>query len=229
MKYTIEGEPFPVATCTLDAGETIITQNGAMAWMSPNMKMETTAGGLGKMVERAFTGESLFQNKYTAEGSEGMIALSSSFPGSILAFDIQPGKEIIAQKEAFLATESGVSFAVEFQKDLGAGLFGGEGFIMQRFSGSGLALLEFDGFVKEYTLQEGEQMVLDTGYLAAMEASCKMEIKAVEGFTNVLFGGEGLFLTTVTGPGKIWVQTMPGMQLAGALLQYLPIKGKNKK
>ena len=223
MKYSIEGEPLPVVICTLDAGETMITESGAMSWMTPNMKMETTSnGGVGKMLGRMFSGESMFQNRYTAQGGEGMIAFASSFPGSIRAFEIAPGQEIVAQKKAFLASSQGVEFSVFFQKRFGAGFFGGEGFIMQRLSGNGIAFLEFDGYTKEYVLQPGQQMVLDTGYLAAMDATCSVDIQTIKGVKNIFFGGEGIFNTVVTGPGRIWVQSMPIAQMANELIPYLP-------
>ena len=223
MRYTIEGEPLPVVICDLEAGDTMITESGAMSWMTPNMKMETTSGGgIGKMFGRAFSGESIFLNRYTAQGGAGTIAFASSFPGSIRAFEIGPGQEIIAQKSAFLAGTSGVDLSVHFQKRLGSGFFGGEGFIMQKLSGNGLAFLEFDGYVKEYELQPGQQMVIDTGYLAAMTGSCQMEIKTVPGIKNMFFGGEGLFNTVITGPGKIWLQSMPVVQVANVLRPYFP-------
>ena len=223
MRYTIEGEPLPVVVCDLEAGDTMITESGAMSWMTPNMKMETTSGGgIGKMFSRAFSGESIFLNRYTAQGGAGTIAFASSFPGSIRAFEIGPGQEIIAQKSAFLAGTSGVDLSVHFQKRLGSGFFGGEGFIMQKLSGNGLAFLEFDGYVKEYELQPGQQMVIDTGYLAAMTGSCQMEIKTVPGIKNMFFGGEGLFNTVITGPGKIWLQSMPIAQVANVLSPYFP-------
>lgn len=224
MKYSIEGEPLPVAICDLEAGETLICESGAMSWMTPNMKMETVGGGAGKMLGRMFSGESLFQNKYTAEGGPGMIAFASSFPGSIRAFEIDSKQEIIAQKKAFLASTSGVTLSVAYQKKLGAGFAGGEGFIMQKFSGQGTVLVEFDGYVKEYELQAGQQMILDTGYLAAMSSTCTMDIKTVPGLKNALFGGEGIFNTVITGPGHVWVQTMPVPQLAGAIIPYLPTR-----
>ena len=224
MKYSIEGEPLPVVICTLDANETMITESGAMSWMSPNMKMETVGGGAGKMLGRMFSGESMFQNKYTAQGGEGMIAFASSFPGSIRAFEIAPGQEVIAQKKAFLASTTGVELSVAFQKKLGAGFAGGEGFIMQKLSGQGTAFLEFDGYVKEYELQEGQEMILDTGYLAAMSGTCKMDIRTVPGLKNALFGGEGIYNTVITGPGHVWLQTMPVPQLAGAIIPYLPTR-----
>ena len=227
MRYTIEGEPLPVVICDLEAGDTMITESGAMSWMTPNMKMETTSGGgIGKMFGRAFSGESIFLNRYTAQGGAGTIAFASSFPGSIRAFEIGPGQEIIAQKSAFLAGTSGVDLSVYFQKRLGSGFFGGEGFIMQKLSGNGLAFLEFDGYVKEYELQPGQQMVIDTGYLAAMTGSCQMEIKTVPGIKNMLFGGEGIFNTYITGPGRVWLQTMPISNVAASIIPYIPVSGK---
>ena len=195
MRYQIQGETLPVVICELEGGETMITEGGGMAWMSPNMKMETsTNGGVGKAFGRMFSGESMFQNNYTAMGGPGMIAFASSFPGSIRAFEITPGNEMIFQKSAFLAGEAGVNMSIFFNKKIGAGLFGGEGFIMQKFSGNGTVFAEFDGHVIEYELQAGQQIVVDTGHLAGMTASCNMEIKSVPGVKNMLFGGEG-FLT----------------------------------
>lgn len=226
MNYSIEGEPLPVVICNLENGETMITEKGAMSWMSPNMKMETISnGGVGKMIGRAFSGEAMFVNRYTAQGGNGLIAFASSFPGSIRAFNIAPGQEIVAQKSAFLASDVNVELSVFFQKRFGAGLFGGEGFIMQKLTGNGIAFLEFDGYVKEYELSPGQQMIIDTGYLAAMTASCTIEIQKVPGVKNMLFGGEGLFNTVLTGPGKVWLQSMPVSQLAGSIQPYI-VTGK---
>jgi len=201
----------------------MITEKGSMSWMSPNMEMDTnTGGGFGKALGRMFSGESMFQNTYTAKGGEGMIAFASSFPGSIVPFEIGPGKEMIVQKSGFLASESTVELSVHMQKKLGAGFFGGEGFIMQKLSGNGIAFVEFDGAVIEYDLAAGQSMVLDTGYLAAMESSCKMEIQQVAGLKNKLLGGEGFFNTLVSGPGKVWIQTMPINNVAGAIRPYIP-------
>lgn len=222
MKYTIEGAPLPIVICDLDAGETMITEKGAMLWMTPNMKMETVGGGVGKMVGRMFSGEAMFQNRYTAEGGPGQIVYASSFPGAILAFEISAGQEIIAQKSAFLASASTVELSVAFQKKLAGGFFGGEGFIMQRLSGQGTAFLEIDGYVKEYDLQAGQSMIIDTGYLAAMSGSCTMDITSVKGLKNKFLGGEGFFNTVVTGPGKIYLQSMPVNQMASALIPFMP-------
>ena len=222
MKYEILGDTLPVVVCTLADGESMINEGGSMSWMSPNMRMETSSnGGVGKAIGRMFAGERLFQNIYTAQGGQGMIAFASSFPGSIKPFEIAPGRDIIFQKSAFLAGEATIELSVHFNKRLGAGLFGGEGFILQKVSGSGVAFAEFDGHVVEYDLAAGQKIVVDTGHLAAMDASCSMDIQTVKGAKNVLFGGEGLFLTNITGPGRVWLQTMPLPNVAGALRRYL--------
>ncbi len=222
MQYQIIGNSLPAVTCNLGPGETMITESGSMAWMSPNMKMETSAGGFGKAFGRLFSGESLFLNRYTAMGGPGQITFASSFPGAIKAFEIGPGRELIVQKSGFLAAEAGVELSVHFQKRLGAGLFGGEGFIMQRLSGKGTAFIEIDGFAVEYDLAPGQSIIVDTGYLAAMDASCAMEVVTVPGIKNALFGGEGFFNTVVKGPGRIILQTMPIIKVAGALRPYFP-------
>jgi uncharacterized protein (TIGR00266 family) len=226
MQYKIEGTPLPVVICNLDAGEQMITERGSMSWMSPNMKMETTSnGGIGKAFGRMFAGEALFQNRYTAMGGPGMIAFASSFPGAILPVELH-GDSIIVQKSAFLAMEKGMDLSLYFQKKLGKGLFGGEGFIMQKITGNGTVFLEIDGSCKEYQLGAGQSIVVDTGYLAAMSDTCSMDIVPVQGGRNVLFGGEGLFHTVVTGPGKVWLQTMPLCQTAQALAPFLPSSGE---
>lgn len=222
MKYEIKGSPFPAAICYLEAGEQLITEGGGMSWMSPNIKMETTTnGGLGKAIGRAFSNEKMFQNRYTSVGSNGMISLTSSFPGEIKTIEINQGDEIICQKSSFLASTPGVNMSVFFRKKLSTGLFGGEGFIMQKFSGSGLLFIEIDGTPIEYDLQAGEQIVIDTGHLVMMSSSCKMDVKTISGMKNILFGGEGIFNTVVEGPGKIILQTMPVTRLAGTLSRYI--------
>ena len=221
MEYKIIGDAFPAVVCKLRAGEKMITQSGGMAWMSSGISMETSAGGVGKALGRMFSGESLFLNKYTAT-TDGEISFASRFPGAIKAFEITSGSSLIAQKTAFLASTEGVDLSVHFQKKLGAGFFGGEGFIMQKLSGNGTVFLEIDGSAIEYTLGAGETMLLDTGYLAAMEETCKMEVEMIKGVKNMIFGGEGLFNTKVTGPGKIIVQTMPIHAVAQSLIPFLP-------
>ena len=221
MKYSIQGEPMPVVICELQSGESLMSEAGSMSWMSPNMKMETTGGGIGKVFGRMFSGEALFQNRYTAQGN-GMIAFASSFPGSIRAIEITPDHPVIVQKGGSMAAESGVELSVHFQKKLGAGFFGGEGFIMQRLSGRGTAFIEIDGSAIEYDLQPGQQLVVDTGCVAMVDGSVQMDIQTVKGVKNVLFGGEGLFNTVLTGPGHVILQTMPLSGFAAAIGGLLP-------
>lgn len=222
MNFEIKGTPLPVVIMSLEAGEQIKTEKGAMSWMSPNMEMTTNAGGgMGKALGRMFSGESMFQNIYTCKGGQGMLACASSFPGEILPIRISSENTIIAQKSAFMASEAGVEMSVHLQKKGGAGLFGGEGFILQKFTGNGMVFLEIDGSVVEYTLAPGQSLVVDTGNLAAMDATVDMSIQTVKGVGNVLFGGEGLFNTVVTGPGRIWLQTLPRNVVAGAVSPYI--------
>ena len=221
MRYEIKGGAFPVVVCELADGEQMITEKGSMVWMSPNMQMDTRGGGLGKIFSKAFSGESMFQNIYTARGA-GMIAFGSSFPGQIKAVTIAPGQDMILQKTAFLAAEPGVELSIHFNKKLGTGLFGGEGFIMQRLSGSGVAFAEIDGELVEYELREGQQIVADTGNVAGFTAGVKMEIQQVPGMKNKLLGGEGLFNTLLTGPGRVWLQTMPSSSVAASIRPYIP-------
>lgn len=227
LKYEIKGSNLPVVVCYPSEGQTLISERGAMSWMSPNMQMNTEAtGGIGKAFGRMLTKESIFQNKYTAMGGEGLIAFASSFPGSIIAFDVGQIGEIIVQKSGFLASENTVNLSTYFQKKFGGGLFGGEGFIMQKLTGSGIAFVEIDGFVTEYALNPGQSLILDTGYLAAM-TGCTMDIETVPGLKNMFFGGEGIFNTKVTGGpngGKIWVQSMPISQTALSLAPYISVK-----
>ena len=228
MKYEIQGGNFPVVVCTVEPNETMITEGGGMSWMSPNMKMETTSnGGIGKMLGRMLTKESLFQNKYTAQGGVGTIAFASSLPGDIMAIEISPGKEYVAQKSSFLASTAGVELSTFFQKKFGAGLFGGEGFIMQKLSGNGTAFVEIDGSAIRYNLEAGQQLIVDTGHVVLMSTSCSIDVQSVKGVKNVLFGGEGLFNTVVTGPGEVILQTMPVPKLAGAIQPYIQTQSSN--
>ena len=224
MRYQISGEPMPVVICDVEANESMITEKGSMVWMSPNMEMQTSAGGFGKAFGRMFSGESMFQNIYTARGGPGMIAFAASFPGSIRAVEITPNRPVVVQKSGFLASESGVELSVFFQKKAAAGFFGGEGFILQKLSGHGTAFIELDGSVVEYDLQPGQQIVVDTGNLAMLDATCSVDVQTVKGVKNVLFGGEGLFNTVVTGPGKVVLQTMPISNFAAAIAGILPSK-----
>ena len=228
IRYEIEGGNLPVVICYPDEGQSLCTESGAMSWMSANMQMTTNSGGgIGKMFGRLFTGESLFRNEYTAVGGEGMIAFASSVPGSIIPYRVTPGNGIVVQKGGFLAMEKGLDVSVWFQKRIGATFFGGEGLIMQRISGDGIVFLELDGHCKQYKLGPGQTILLSTGYLAAMSDTCTMDVQSVPGWRNKLFGGEGFFNTRVTGPGTVYVQSMPIANMASELVPYLPINENN--
>ena len=226
MTYEIRGEPMPVVVCQLESGESLKCESGAMSWMSPNMQMETSGGGAGKMFGRLLSGETMFQNKYTAQGN-GMIAFASSFPGSIRAVEIGPNRSVVVQKRAFLAAEDGVELSVFFQKKGMAGFFGGEGFVMQKLSGQGTAFLEIDGSVVEYELSAGQQIIVDTGNVAMIDDTCTLDVQQVKGVKNILFGGEGLFNTVITGPGKVLLQTIPISGFVNTIAGMLPSKGGN--
>lgn len=220
MNYDIKGGAFPVVLCNLADGEKMITEKGSMVWMTPNMEMTTVGGGIGKMFGKAFSGESMFQNIYTAHGA-GMIAFGSSFPGRIVPIKLS-GNSFVLQKSAFLAAEPGVKLDIFFNKKVGAGIFGGEGFIMQKVSGTGIAFAEIDGDLIEYQLEAGQQMVVDTGYVAGFESTVSIDIQQVAGLKNKMLGGEGFFNTVLTGPGRIWLQTMPISGVANAIRPFIP-------
>lgn len=221
MDYTIKGGNLPVVCINLNKGEAVKCEAGAMSWMDDCIKMETKGGGIGKVFGRLVSGETMMLNTYTAH-QDGEIAFASSFPGSIIAREITPGQAVIAQKGAFLASFGDIEMNVFFQKRLGTGVFGGEGFIMQEFKGRGVVFFEIDGHVEEYTLQAGQKKVIDTCHLAMMDASCKMSIERIKGVKNIMFGGEGLFNTTVEGPGKVYLQTMPFDNLASRIIAMIP-------
>lgn len=221
MEYEIKGGSFPMVVCTLQKGETLKNETGAMAFMTSGMKMETnTGGGLLKGLGRALAGDTLFLNFFTAEGDNEKIGFSACTPGKIMPIRLN-GTTIIGQKNAFLAAEDSVDVDIYFKKKLGAGLFGGEGFVLQKFSGSGIVFLEIDGEIIEKDLQPGEKLLLDPGHVAAMEETVDFDVEMVKGVKNMLFG-EGLFFTRVTGPGKVWIQTMPISKLAEALIPFMP-------
>ena len=221
MKYEIKGGAFPIVVCHLTSGEQMITEKGSMVWMTSNMEMETTGGGVGKMFSKVFSGESMFQNIYTAKG-DGMITFGSSFPGKIVAIDIQPGRNFIVHKSAFLAAEAGVELSIHFNKKAGAGFFGGEGFIMQKISGQGTAFVEIDGDLVEYELAVGQKIIVDTGNVAGFDSTVSIDIQTVKGVKNMVFGGEGIFNTVLTGPGRVWLQTMPIVNVANSIRPYIP-------
>ena len=224
MQYQIKGEPMPVVICELANGESMLCEAGAMVWMSPNMQMETTGGGLGKMFGRMASGETAFLNRYTAQGGNGMIAFANRFPGALRAIQIDPSRPVVVQKNGFLASTEGVELSVFFQKKGMAGFFGGEGFIMQKLSGQGMAFVELDGSIVEYDLAPGQQIIAETGCVAMIDATCQIDVQSIKGVKNVLFGGEGLFNTVITGPGHVMLQTMPLSGFAKSIATYLPTK-----
>lgn len=221
MRYEVIGGNLPAALVQLEAGEGVFCESGAMSWMDDGIEMKTEGGGFGKVLGRAFSGESLFRNHYVAK-KPGEIAFASSFPGEIRGYDLAPGQVIIAQKTAYLASDEGVEMSVHFQKKISGGFFGGEGFIMQKFTGQGTVLIEIDGSAKEYVLAPGQRKYIDTGYLVMMDGTVQMDVEMVKGVKNMLLGGEGLFNTVVTGPGRIVVQTMPISKMAGVIHAVFP-------
>ena len=221
MEYSIEGGNLPVLKLHLNQGECVTCESGAMSWMDDEIEMQTSAGGLGKMLGRMVTGERAFLNTYYAK-KNGEIAFSSKFPGSIRAVEITPGNGLIVQKGSFIASFGDIQNEVYLQKRLGSGFFGGEGFLMRRFTGRGLVFLEIDGSAHEYQIASGNCKIVNTGYVATMSESCSMEIRGIKGAANIFFGGEGLFNTVVYGPGTVIMQSMPIASTAMQLYQYMP-------
>ncbi len=226
MEYKIVGGLLPSVDVTLRAGEALYTESGGMAWMMGDIKMETnTHGGLGAGLRRALAGESLFMTTYSCQSGEASITFTPEAPGTILAFELQAGQTLICQKDAFMAAQPSVKLEMFFRRRLGAGLFGGEGFILQKISGPGLVFLELAGDMREYTLQAGQVMRVDPGHIGLYDPSVEYDIEQVKGLSNALFSGEGLFLATLKGPGRIWLQSMPLANLAAKVSQYMPKSG----
>lgn len=207
MKYEIVGDLLPAVRISLDKGETIISEVGGRTWSLGDITTETKGGGAGAMIGRAFSGESLFLSYYTAN-EEAEIVFSSSFPGSIRAYELEAGESIICQKRAFLASTDTVSLNAFMARKLSAGLVGGEGFILQELTGPGTVFVEIDGFAIDYTLEENQKIVCDTGVMSIMDKTCTMSVQQVKGLKNKFLGGEGLFDTVITGPGKVTLQSM---------------------
>ncbi len=212
MKYKIKGEPLPILEIELAENESIMCEGGAMVYMSPNMELQTKGSSFSKVVGRIFSGEHPFLNIYTAKNSPGKITLGSSMPGAIVAVDILPDKPIIVQKRSFLAAETTIDVSVFWQKKLRTGFFGGEGFIMQKLAGKGMAFLELDGYIEIIELAVDEEIIVSTGHLAAMEHTVKMDIKTVGRAKDMFLSGEGFFNTVLTGPGKVYLQSMRGLR-----------------
>ena len=225
MKYEIHGTTLQTLDVYLSQGESLYTESGGMAWMTGDIEMETnTRGGLMKGLARSLAGESLFLTTYTCRGSGALITFTPEAPGTIIPLELQAGESRICQKDAFMVAEASVELEVHFRKKLGAGIFGGEGFVLQKLTGPGTAWAEIAGELRSYTLKPGQTMRVDPGHIAMYEPSIEYDITRVKGAKNILFGGEGLFLATLTGPGKIWLQSLPLANLASTLSRYLPTK-----
>jgi len=223
MEHQITGTVMQTLDIRLQAGESIYTESGGMAWMMGNIEMKTdTRGGLLKGLGRSLAGESLFMTTYSCPSGGGMVVFTPEAPGKILTFDLAAGQSLVCQKDAFMCAADSVKLEMHFRKKLGAGLFGGEGFVLQKVTGPGRVFLEIAGEVREYTLESGQVMKVDPGHIALYEPAVNYDIQRVKGVKNILFGGEGLFLASLKGPGKIWLQSMPLSNLAGKLVRYLP-------
>ncbi|ALT69145.1 TIGR00266 family protein [Methanobrevibacter millerae] len=225
MEYEIKGGAFPIVVCKLQKGERMKDESGSMAFMSSGVKMDTnTGGGVLKGLGRAISGNSFFINTFVAEKDNQEIGFASNFPGKVIPIKLDGANSIIGQKRSFLASEDSVEIDMYFQKNLGTGIFGGEGFILQKFTGNGMLFLEIDGEVIERYLEPGEVLFVDQGHIAAMDESIDFDIERIKGAKNWLFGGEGVFFAKLVGPGRVWVQTMPITKLAQALIPMLPTK-----
>lgn len=229
MEYQIIGTTLQAVILELDPGETVYSESGGMAWMSDNIEMKTSGrgGGLGGALKRAVSGESLFLVEYTSQGGKGTVAFASDFPGKIVPINLGRGQQMICQKTAFLCAEKTVELDIHFRKRLGAGLFGGEGFILQKLTGPGVAFVCLDGEIMEYTLGSNQVLKVDTGHIAMYEPTVAFDVEMLKGFSNIFFGGEGLFLATLKGPGRVWLQTMPTSNLAKAIMPYMPGKSSS--
>jgi len=228
---TLGGSPFQIVGSVMQAlmvrlsqGQAFYSESGSLSWMTDGVRMDTNLGGGGLFgaISRVVTGESLFVVNYTADGDNQLVTFSSDFPGKIIPVHLTQGQSMIAQKDTLLVAEKSVNMSIALQRRLGAGIFGGEGFILQRFDGPGTFFASLDGEIVEYTLAPGQRLLVDTGHVAMFEPTISYDIQIVKGIKNILFGGEGLFFVSLTEPGRVWLQTMPLTKLAGAIRQYLP-------
>ena len=226
MRYEIKGTLLQAVDVYLSQGESVYTESGGMAWMRGDIEMKTgTKGGLMAGLGRKLAGESLFMTTYTCRSGEGLVVFTPEAPGQVLDFHLQPGQSLICQKDAFMCAEASVKLEMHFRKKLGTGFFGGEGFILQKVTGPGTVFLEIPGEVREYTLVAGEALQVDPGHIALFEPTVSYDITTVKGVANIFFSGEGLFLAKLTGPGRVWLQSLPLSNLAGKLARYMPTKG----
>ncbi len=228
MRYEIKGRDLPYVECVLNTGDKMITESGAMCWMDDGITMETsTNGGLAKGFGRLFSGEHFFQNNYTATADNVRISFASSMPGEIVAVELNGTNSLIIQKKSFLAAYGNVNLSIFLNKKISGGLFGGEGFVMQKITGTGVVFLEVDGASAEYELATGQRMIVSSEHLVSMSETCQLDVQVVKGIKNMLFGNEGFFNTVITGPGKLTVQSMPIRKLADSVKPYLDIPSGN--
>lgn len=225
MEYVISGTVMQTIQITLNEGEGVYTESGGMAWMTANIEMQSgMKGGLLGGLTRMLSGESLFMTDYICTSGQGYVSFTTETPGKIIPMHLEAGQSIICQRDAFMVAQQGVTLEMTFTKKLGAGLFGGEGFFLQKITGPGLACMELSGEIVEYNLQAGQMLKVDPGHVAMMDPTVDFDITLVKGIRNIFMAGEGLFLATVSGPGRVWLQTMPLRNLAKRLIPYLPFK-----
>lgn len=225
LRYHILGTIQPTLAVEIDQGHRVYSDTGAMSWMTATIQMNTnTGGGLGSMFKRAISGATAFILDFTAEGGPGQVAFSADFPGKIMPIELEAGQAVVMHKHAFLCAEKSVALDIAFARRLGAGLLGGEGFVLQKLTGPGMVFAELDGDAVEYHLTPGQVMRIEPGHVAMFEASVTFDITMVKGITNMLLGGEGLFLATLTGPGRIWLHSMTVSKVAHRVAEYLPSK-----
>lgn len=227
MEHRIVGTTMPVLEMTLGNGESIVAEAGELSWISSSIELKTGTqaaggGGLFGAFKRSVSGGTFFMTEYTARGTDGLVAFATKMPGHIMKVDVQPGTQYIIHRTGFLCGTPGVELSMAFQRSLGAGIFGGNGFIMQRLGGTAEAWVELDGEVVDYTLRPGETLRVHPGHVGMLEASVQFDVTRISGIKNMLFAGDGLFLAALTGPGKVWLQSLPLANLAHALGPYLP-------
>jgi len=226
MKTRINGTTLPVLEIGLEAGDRIVSEPGQFSWMTPNVLLETnamTAGvsSLWGVLGRALSGGGIFMNEYVSSGGPAMVAFAAKVPGQIIEVQVAPGKEYLIHRHGFLCATEGVALTIGFQKSLGAGLFGGDGFILQRLAGTATAWVELGGEIVTYDLHPGESINVHPGHVGMFEGSVNFDLSFIPGIKNILFGGDGLFVARLTGPGKIWLQTLTMPNLAHAITPYI--------
>jgi uncharacterized protein (TIGR00266 family) len=223
MKYDLQGTTMQLLIMELDQGEIVVSESGRLVYMTDNIKMDTKMkGGFWSAIKRKFAGESFFLVNFSSAAGSGIVTFGSEFPGKIIPLEIKPDQAIIAQKDAFICSQESVTFDATWTRKIGAGLLGGEGLILIKLTGSGMAFFNVGGEVTCIELKHGQKIRVDTGNLAMFDSTVGYSVERVKGIKNMIWGGEGLFLATCTGPGRVWVQSMPVGELAGKLAEYLP-------